>query len=720
MKRIFFLATMSLALGFASAGLIGRVSLADGAGDLYTAFARFAAANFGAESDPLVYTFCGDALAFVNSGTWTHSSQNALTLSFETSLPAKSSIEFGQTSAYGLQTAMTDEYHFLHLHYLTGLSPATQYHYRFNAVDERGNVIHSPDAIIQTADFRSSAYIPIPGSLAGPPYVLNQANKTYYLTKDITAPARAITIAAAGVNIDLNGFTIFYDAGTPIVPSHSTDPSRSSEYPQWTDYFYSNQSTCGIYAYGSTFGNAVITGGKIQQAGNNNGTIGVGFNPILLSTYNNPYEIAGVSVQWNGGSANGIYCLAGNVHIHHNALKDMGWAINDRHVGTAAIFQSDTRQSTDHNLILRARHVGIRGTNEIFSNEIFGDSWAINGYLIRDASYIHDNKLFGTGYHSIALNTQNNAQIFRNLAYMVGDAPNDRNAEYGVSSSVNAIRITQYAGGTASISDCLIQYNTFIIKARNGTTYARGIEVTSDPNVKNVVFLNNTVKAVSLDDTTTTPACIVAQGSNGTDDTRSPVFYRRNTLISNTRLVAICDEYGCGGNHRFETNTFIRTGSFSSFHTLSLGYWEYSSYNNRFIDSILTNCSIDDAVNNQGGIPIDYSVGHTLHVILRDANLNPIANKTVTVKDNSQYTYQATTDSSGRAALQLLEYTWTSKDKTPLKKSVHAGHLISVSGLPDYALTSNELTVSNSAASAIDVTIGATVLNPPANLHVYR
>jgi len=53
--------------------------------------------------------------------------------------------------------------------------------------------------------------IRIPDDVPGPPYVLDQAGKTYILTQDISAPGTAITITASGITLDLNGHTITYD-----------------------------------------------------------------------------------------------------------------------------------------------------------------------------------------------------------------------------------------------------------------------------------------------------------------------------------------------------------------------------------------------------------------------------------------------------------------------------------------------------------------------------
>ena len=49
------------------------------------------------------------------------------------------------------------------------------------------------------------------------PYVLNQAGTTYVLRTDVSSPTTAFVVAAPGVVLDLNGHTVSYQNGTPIV-----------------------------------------------------------------------------------------------------------------------------------------------------------------------------------------------------------------------------------------------------------------------------------------------------------------------------------------------------------------------------------------------------------------------------------------------------------------------------------------------------------------------
>ena len=148
-------------------------------------------------------------------------SQNSAALGFETNLPAKSYVEYGATSSYGQRTADPDRHYYLHLHYLTGLAPNRTYHYRWVAVDERGNVLRSADKTLQTKTFAGA--VMVPGALSGPPYVLDQANTRYVLTQDIFAHTRAFTIKANGVILDLNGHVVTYDQSQAFVKETTWD-----------------------------------------------------------------------------------------------------------------------------------------------------------------------------------------------------------------------------------------------------------------------------------------------------------------------------------------------------------------------------------------------------------------------------------------------------------------------------------------------------------------
>ncbi|MGL6097771.1 MAG: hypothetical protein ACRC7O_18470, partial [Fimbriiglobus sp.] len=93
----------------------------------------------------------------------------------------------------------------------------------------------------------TAALPPVPAQPAGPvvelnqtaitaPIVLNQANTTYRLKSDITAPGTAFVVSAPGVTLDLNGKTVTYGtAASPVVPNGgfeqpAADPAKPANW----------------------------------------------------------------------------------------------------------------------------------------------------------------------------------------------------------------------------------------------------------------------------------------------------------------------------------------------------------------------------------------------------------------------------------------------------------------------------------------------------------
>jgi hypothetical protein len=73
------------------------------------------------------------------------------TVTWTTNEPADSQVEFGTTTAYGSTTTVNPSMLLSHSVALTGLTPATTYHYRVVSVDRGGNVTRSADFTFVTA-----------------------------------------------------------------------------------------------------------------------------------------------------------------------------------------------------------------------------------------------------------------------------------------------------------------------------------------------------------------------------------------------------------------------------------------------------------------------------------------------------------------------------------------------------------------------------------------
>jgi len=542
-------------------------ALAQEKGDAYDAFNRFCIENFGAEKEELTYTFAGKELKFIEDGQWVYASERSAAIGFETNLPAKTQIQYGPTRAYGWTTSPPERHFCVHLHYLKNLTPDTEYRYRLLAVDERGNRITSPHMTFRTK--RMPDAIRIPEALPGPPYVLDKEGATYLVTSVLEADGTAFEVKASGVTLDLGGHTVIYD-------DKKWGPIQSGSFWDWIN--------------GAKYGVRMLKGaglkvfnGTIRQGAGSDGAHGtsIGYNAMYLKG-GSGMEIAGLRIIYSGPQQIGIYNHWGGNHseFHHNVFQDLGTEITNRHgAGSRAlIFYGSTNLTgikVHHNLVKRTRQGGLGG-NEVYHNEVCMDSWATNSFGIGVAGggKAYGNRVVGGGYHVCAFGWGNQITGYGNFVHLQAEMFGEtRFAEYGKAASVNALRLTQYSGSKRVMHDNLYYDNVFIIKSKDGRQ-TRGVQVFSDPYVKNYVFRNNVVKIVALDEKTANGACVVTQGNPSRTPGMLPVYYRNSTFLSNVCNVKFGDDYGVGSNHHFEGCKFVKVGDHPKYRT----FWFGSGY----------------------------------------------------------------------------------------------------------------------------------------------
>jgi fibronectin type 3 domain-containing protein len=76
--------------------------------------------------------------------------QNGATVSWTTSEPADSQIDYGPTASYGSRTALNTNLDTAHTQVVAGLAAGTTYHYRVRSTDAAGNLGTSPDLTFAT------------------------------------------------------------------------------------------------------------------------------------------------------------------------------------------------------------------------------------------------------------------------------------------------------------------------------------------------------------------------------------------------------------------------------------------------------------------------------------------------------------------------------------------------------------------------------------------
>jgi len=665
---------------------------------IYEEFNTFCLENFGAEREPLVYGRYGAILAFVESGFWIHESRNSAAVAFETTLPARTRIEFGETASYGQTTEMSDRAYYLHLHHIKDLEPDRTYHYRFIATDERDNTVHSSNRTFQTHSLPE--HVNVPGSLEGPPFVLDTPDTQYILTEDIVSDTRGISIKARGVSLDLNGHRVTYDEGPPIVEG------------DWNEHLYSDSSSTGIHFWiWNPTGVCTIRNGEVVQGQNmGQGHINVGFNPILI--YGGTAEIAGVAVDYAGHSVGGISNHNGALVAHHNVILDRGTGIDNRHQGIKAInCRTVHPEGLHHNLIKRARQQGIitgDGGGPVYSNEIYIDSYDTNSFGLRPTSLVEGNRIFGTGYHVVAIGWISDVsyQIRNNFIHLQGVAPSNRSEEYGAHSSVNGMRLTQYSGSTRLYEDILYEGNTIIVKAREGCNQARGTQFFSDPHVVNLRFRNNIIKTEVQDDETPIAPCVVAHGQGDRAEDQRPVFYENNLFMTNSVFVRFGDSYACGGNHQFRNNELVRFGQTPDHSAIRMGYWIWPSYGNRFIDTVCgAGVDLEDNVfDGSASARLEYSVGHSLYIRAKSSTGETIALDSLWVSDCTGTNYRTRTGADGDARIELLEYTYLAPEgQAHPAREGHSDHTLLVDGYEPFVVTPELFAIGNNHDDPVEI-----------------
>ncbi|MCL2654078.1 MAG: hypothetical protein FWD63_09890, partial [Propionibacteriaceae bacterium] len=623
------------------------------------------------ETEPLIKQTFGSTLVFDDSAFWQYPSYYSCAVSFATNLPALAKIDYGADTSYGQATPQTESYFYQNTLYLTGLQPGTTYHYQIKTKGSDGAFMASDDKTCTTLTLTPDV-IRIPDDLAGQtaPYRLAQggtatAPKKYVLTQDLTVPNGGIIIDASNVDLDLGGHTISYDnAPNPIINEQNN--SR-------TDFMYGINNEFGTFGIRSGLWNLTnqnIFNGKIVQGTNGGaGIYGTGYNPIY-SIQSSDMEIAGVTVDYYGDNINGID-VSSHLNIHNNVVYDRGTGIDARDLQMRAITAYDASDHTNvtaYNSVRRCRQVGITTGGEQKGNEVYGDSYSTNSFMISYASNstTEDNKIFGLGYMPIGIGGGNmtNAAARNNFIYVNAYAPSQRFAEYGRTSGAVGFRPQIYATASGQPNPTgLFQDNTFednvvVAKAWPGSAYIRALWVGSDNGQAGMVVSGNTVKAETMTDDINAAdgdysfSCIEFQGW---DQVTSPpvVMFTDNTLITNVTFIAFGSGYGIGNNGSFYNTTFEKIAHNSTYYQpIRMGYWYWNSINNKLIDSVagpgvdLSLLPANISYDTTNDLELSVGISSTRTYM---AGGGPLANTTVTWLTDGGLNGSFTTDSAGSA-----------------------------------------------------------------------
>jgi len=495
--------------------------------------------------------------------------------------------------------------------------------------------------------------------LAGPPYVLNQANAVYVLTADIAADRTAFEIAADDVTLDLDGHTVVFGR---------TDG----------DNFH------GVRASGRD--GLKLQGGAIEEGPGR----GRRRFPVFMQGCRN-VEIAGISATYHGKDGQGIlfnWQGAGS-NVHHNVVYDRGTETTSRHQQLAAIHFSPAAGSSGarvhHNIVPRARQSGIQfGASEAAAREgkvqtedietannmvYLGScmtnsmgvsaSGAIKGFVLRD------NRIYGRGEmpECIFVGTgASHGEIFGNYTYSHSTGKISR--EYGSTSSLSSALRMCWGPHHLDIHD-----NTFV--TGSGVTdgfrgNARCIwAACSDPRQPqwktsgDVNVEDNEIVAM-LDEPSGAYARAITVCGHHESSSHGLVF-RNNRVTTNGDCVVLSESYGCGSSDvRFIGNTFVKAGHGDAFAWLRCGYWDKPTTGSSFFDSrFVGGASVED-VTFAGAARRSFGVGWTLCVKTEPGAVIVVADV------DDQQVFRGTADAEGHCRAALLQYLHTPEGKTIL------------------------------------------------------
>ena len=637
-------------------------------------FARFCAAHFGAEKEPEVYRMFGRDLEVAPRTVWSHVSRTSACFAWETSLPARSCVEYGPTAGYGHRTPTPAGHFCLHLHHLKGLAARTTYHYRLVAVDERGNRVATKDRTFVTGG--AAGAIELPGRLDGPPFVLDRPGATYLVTRDIAADGTAIFIAASGVTVDLGGHTITYDGRRDTAGA----------------------GACGVRGHkvrGSGLSKVAVVNGTVKRGRGGSTTRKVWqtlYSPIFFSRPSG-LEIAGVDVDYDGGQVVAIALIIRGqaCDIHHNRFVDRGTALLDRHVGIDVVTMGPGKSKCRHNLIRRTRHRGIHAQagNEVHGNEIYVDSHATNSYGIMYYAgrggaaglAVHHNRVFGSGYHPVGIGSgqgYSDVKVHSNYIQMQGTSPKGRWAggrgggdPAGQLHPVNGIRL-QAPGRNVEHYD-----NVIVAKGSGKGCLMRGLWLV--PGARSgpgLVLRRNRVKLIAED--ALAEGYAVSAGGAGQPEGSATVELTDNTVISNLCHVQFGDNYSHGGRYAFTSNRFVKVGRDGRYRTIRLGWrgWKYGTSGHVFTDTEFGGRAGFDSVSFDGSRAGRYGFSVAWTVGIKTA-----AGARVSITDSTgAEVFSGRAGLTGRIAARLIQY-----ERTRAGQSPRTPHTITVRAGPGIA-----------------------------------
>jgi hypothetical protein len=181
------------------------------------------------------------------------------TVSWQTNLPATSQVQYGTSASYGLSTTLDSTMVTSHQQILSGLQPATLYHFRVLSTDVNNNVANGSDLTFTTATGSTPDTMPpsVPTGLAATAISTSQINLSWNPSTD---------------NVGVTGYKIF--RGGSQVATSATTTYQDTALSAATSYTYNvaafdaagNTSMQSASATATTTANTFQLSGSISPA----------------------------------------------------------------------------------------------------------------------------------------------------------------------------------------------------------------------------------------------------------------------------------------------------------------------------------------------------------------------------------------------------------------------------------------------------------------------
>jgi len=559
--------------------------------------------------------------------------------------------------------------------------------------------------------------IRIPDDVLGPPYLLDQAGKTYVLTQDISAPGTCFIADASYITLDLNGHTVTYN----------TEPGDN------VYGFFENWNKSNL---------RVTNGSFVQGAGNGYKSIAVFFRETSHVEADHLY-IAYQGDDNEGITARGSGTSTHDAQIHDNIIRPNGTKRSLTHYGGfSAINVVATGGDIDiYNNDIQGKGNGginfgysssppLTDTLHIINNTIKMASPVRGGYAISVGSPVNDEIGFEIANNTI---NQSNGRGILVAGNNVGDDPgpgtgtvHDNSIE--VRESMDS---GEYAGSPGTGIGIQLRFGAHNIKVYNNTVKAHagknacppsfpsqqgsdceaiGIKVIGGRYAVNNQVYNNTV----IVDTNDPDLRLSAKGLYGDGPADANTSFHHNTVTSNSILVDVNGADGAGSNFTFTSNTFIKGANPQNFHSIRVIYWGNST-NNVFLDNNWQNGATGEdltAVNGGGTFSWSYYVKWYLDVTAKDGLGNPVSGATVNAAatGGGAETLTATTDAADRARLILTEHYRAGTTSSLPYYTNYTPHTLTVTK-DGYETSIQEITMD--ASKSLTVTLVPTVVNTP-------